>query len=247
MGRFERIANQRIYQQIVDQISRMIREGSLKPGDRLPPERQLAEEFGVSRPAVREALSALGLMGLVEVRHGEGTFVRSASEEGLVSSMALFLTMEQNASLGKDLIEIRTALEGESAFLAAERREQDDLAAIEETLRQMEVALHTGMSAADPDWRFHRAIAAASGNGLLVQVMQMLAENMQESIDHYREQLLRIPGMDRVLLEEHQGIYEAIRDQEPELARSRMHAHIMRVRRTLYGAVQARRGGGADS
>jgi GntR family transcriptional repressor for pyruvate dehydrogenase complex len=93
----------------------MIRDGSLNPGDRLPPERQLAEEFGVSRAAVREALSALGLMGLVEVRPGEGTFVRAVTEEALVSPMALLLAMERDEAMGLEMLEIRAALEAEAA------------------------------------------------------------------------------------------------------------------------------------
>lgn len=244
MSRFERIANQRIYQQIVEQISRMIREGLLKPGDRLPPERQLAEEFGVSRAAVREALSALGLMGLVEVRHGEGTFVRSVSEEGLVTPMALLLALERDEAIGLELLEIRSALEAESAYLAAQRREPEDLAAMEGALERMEMALKSGDLAADADWQFHHAIIAASGNGLLLQIMRSLSENMQDSLKLYRERLLRIPAMDRMLLDEHRGVLEAIRDQQPDLAHDRMRAHIERVKRTLYGESSAASPGG---
>lgn len=238
MGRFARIASHRIYQQIVDQISQMISTGTLKPGDRLPPERQLAEEFGVSRPAVREALSALNLMGLIEVRHGEGAFVQGVPVEGLMHSMALFLAMEQDESLGRELLEIRAALEAEGAALAAERREEEDLATLSEALQKMESPLSEPLAAA-ADWDFHRAVAAASGNGLLVQVMRLLGDTMKEYIATYREQLLRIPGNDQLLCDEHRGIYEAIRDRQPALARDRMHAHILRVRRTLYGTTPA--------
>lgn len=238
MGRFERIANQRIYQQIIDQISRMIREGSLKPGDRLPPERQLAEEFGVSRAAVREALSALGLMGLVEVRAGEGTYVRSVTEEGLVTPLAMLLTMERDEALGLELLEIRAALEAEGAYLAAQRRECEDLAAMEAALRRMEIAMADGHLGDEADWQFHHAIAAASGNALLIQIMRTLSDSMRESLQRYRERLLRIPSMERSLLEEHQGILEAIRDRDSELAHARMRTHIERVKRTLYNQAR---------
>ena len=239
MGRFERIANQRIYQQIVDQISRMIRDGSLNPGDRLPPERQLAEEFGVSRAAVREALSALGLMGLVEVRPGEGTFVRSVTEEALITPMALLVAMERDEAIGLEMLEIRAALEAEAAYLAAQRREPEDLFAMEAALEQMEADLQTGAPGADADWKFHHAVATASGNGVLLQIMRTLSDSMQEMLLRYRTQLLRIPEMDRLLLSEHQGILEAIRAQEPDLAHNRMRSHIERVKRTLYGATPA--------
>jgi GntR family transcriptional regulator, transcriptional repressor for pyruvate dehydrogenase complex len=235
VGRFERIANQRIYRQIVEQISRMIGEGTLQPGDRLPPERQLAEEFGVSRAAVREALSALGLMGMVEVRHGEGTFVRNVSEEGLVTPMALLLALERDEALGLEMLEIRVALEAESAYLAAQRWEPEDMTAMEEALASMQAAIGTAELAADADWQFHRAIAAAAGNSILLQVMRSLSESMQEALKNYRVRLLRIPAMDQLLLDEHRGILEAIRDRQPELAHERMRAHIERVKRTLYG------------
>lgn len=239
MGRFERIANQRIYQQIVDQISRMIRDGSLNPGDRLPPERQLAEEFGVSRAAVREALSALGLMGLVEVRPGEGTFVRSVTEEALVTPMALLVAMERDEAIGLEMLEIRAALEAEAAYLAAQRREPEDLLAMEAALEQMQADLQTGHLGAEADWKFHHAVATASGNGVLLQVMRTLSDSMQEMLQRYRTQLLRIPEMDQLLLTEHQGILDAIRDSMPDLAHNRMRSHIERVRRTLYGANPA--------
>ncbi|HWI62977.1 MAG TPA: FadR/GntR family transcriptional regulator [Symbiobacteriaceae bacterium] len=236
MGRFERIANQRIYQQIVEQISRMIGDGSLKPGDRLPPERQLAEEFGVSRAAVREALSALGLMGLVEVRPGEGTFVRSATEDGLVTPMALLLALERDEAIGLELLEVRSAMEGEAAFLAAMRREPEDLAVMDAAMERMKAEHAVGQAAADADWKFHHAVASAAGNGLLLQIMRTLSDYMQDGITKYRLQLLqRIPDTERVLLEEHQSILDAIRDRQPELAHDRMRAHIDRVKRTLYG------------
>jgi len=236
VGRFERIANQRIYQQIVDQISRMIRDGSLKPGDRLPPERQLAEEFGVSRAAVREALSALGLMGLVEVRQGEGTFVRSVSEEGLVAPMALFLAMERDQAIGLELLEVRSALEGEAAYLAAQRREPEDLLEMEAAYDLMKKERPIGNEASDADWRFHHAVASAANNGLLLNIMRTLSEYMQEGIRDYRQRLLeRIPNMEQILLDEHQAILDAIRDRRPEDANDAMRAHIDRVKRTLYG------------
>jgi GntR family transcriptional regulator, transcriptional repressor for pyruvate dehydrogenase complex len=239
VGRFERIESQRIYQQIVEQISNMIREGTLEPGDRLPPERQLAEEFGVSRAAVREALSALGFMGLVEVRAGEGTFVRSVTAEGLVSPLALLLTMERDEAMGRELLELRAALEAETAYLAAQRREEEDVSHMEAALIKMGRAMADGELGADADGEFHRAITVAAGNGLLVQVMRTLTDSMTESLRDYRERLLRIPAMDRMLLDEHQGILEAIRECQPDLAHDRMRAHIERVKRTLYGTTEA--------
>lgn len=235
MGRFERITNQRIYQQIVDQITRMVNEGTLRPGDRLPPERQLAEEFGVSRAAVREALSALRLLGLVEARVGEGTFVTYNSEERLIPPLALALTIEHSESVGLELLEIREALEAESAYLAAQRHEPEDLAAMESALEQMATDLRNGAIGSEADWRFHDAIASATGNALLLRTMRSLTDQMKDALGLYRERLLRIPGMGETLLREHQEILEAIRAKEPSLAHELMRSHIRGVRTTLYG------------
>lgn len=235
MSPFARIASQRIYEQIVDQISRMVREGALVPGDRLPPERQLAEEFGVSRTAVREALSALCMAGVLEARQGEGTFVREVTADGLVAPMALLLAAKRDEGAARELLEIRAALEAESAYLAAQRHEVEDLAAMEAAFRDMQADPH-GATAADADWRFHYAIAAAAGNGLILQIMRTLQEVMQQSIALYRQRLLETPGMDQVLIGEHSDILEAIRDGRPEAAADRMRAHIKGVRVHLgYG------------
>lgn len=244
MGRFERIANQRIYEQIVGQISQMLKSQVLRPGDRLPPERQLAEEFGVSRTAVREALSALCLAGLLEVRAGEGTFIRSVSEEGLVAPLALLLSIEQDQVLLRELIEVRIALEAESAALAAERWEPDDMEAIEAAMREMEQDPFDGNAGAEADWRFHQAIASASGNGIILQIMRMFRESLAGAVKHYRTQLIsRSPDQRNVILNEHREIMEAIRSRDPEHAKQRMNHHLERVRRTLY----PRHGDGAAS
>ncbi|MEW8976971.1 MAG: FadR/GntR family transcriptional regulator [Symbiobacterium sp.] len=235
MGKFERITNQRIYQQIVDQITRMVQQGVLQPGDRLPPERQLAEEFGVSRAAVREALSALRLLGLVEVRAGEGTFVAHSAGDRIISPLALVLTIEQSEAVGRELLELRAAIEAQAAALAAVRREPEDLVAMEEALAEMEADLHAGRLGADADWRFHDAVASASGNALLLKTMRSLSETMREALGLYRERLLRIPGMGEVLLQEHRDVLAAIREQNPVAARERMLSHILRVQSTLYG------------
>ena len=235
MGRFERVSSQRIYQQIVDQITRMVQEGTLRPGDRLPPERQLAEEFGVSRSAVREALSALRMLGMVEARVGEGTFVTQPPDERFISPLALVLTIEQSEAMGRELLELRAALEAEGAALAAMRREADDLAAMDDALKAMEADLKAGRLGAEADWRFHDAVAGATGNALLLKTMRSLSDTMKEALGLYRERLLRIPGMGHTLLQDHLEVLEAIRNQDPGAARDRMRAHILRVQDELYG------------
>lgn len=235
MSRFARISNQRICQQIVDQIAGMVRAGVLRPGDRLPAERQLAEEFGVSRAAVREAMSAMFLAGSLEVRPGEGTYIRSVSAERLVTPPALLPTIERDDALSRELLEVRRAMEAETAFLAALRREPDDLDAMAAALHDAETA--DGLVAADADWRFHYAIATAAGNGLMFQLMRTVGENTRALIRTCRERLLRIPGMDQVLREGHQAILTAIRERQPELARDRMRTHLHSVERALYAHV----------
>ncbi|HWI53890.1 MAG TPA: FCD domain-containing protein, partial [Symbiobacteriaceae bacterium] len=150
--------------------------------------------------------------------------------------MALFLALERDEAIGVELLEVRSAMEAEAAYLAATRREPEDLAVMEAAMGLMKNESPAAQLAADADWKFHHAVASAAGNGLLLNIMRTLSDYMQDGIKEYRQQLLlRIPDTERVLLEEHQGILDAIRDRRPELAHDRMRAHIDRVKRTLYG------------
>lgn len=223
MPGFSPIRTERIYQKIVDQIRGMLQAGQLNPGDRLPSEREIAEQLQVSRPAVREAFSALEMMGLIEVRPGEGTFVKSGD---VITPFALLLSMEGDTQQASEMMEIRLPLEAQAASLAATRATPEELAKIEQCLSRMERDALGDDLGEGADWEFHMAIVLASHNSLLVRVMFHLQDALKVSVETARHRLFRIKGMPEQLLAEHRAIYEAIRDGDPERARGAMMQHI---------------------
>src|SRR5450759_4808341 len=130
---YQAIAQSRLYQQIVEQVERSILGGQLKPGDQLPPERDLSGQFGVSRTAIREAMKVLREKGLIESQHGRGTFVTDGTSQVIRHSVDRMMTMKMNqAEAAAHLIEVRELLEPEIAVLAAARAEEKDVAAMRE-------------------------------------------------------------------------------------------------------------------
>lgn len=223
MSGFHPIRTERIYQKIVNQVQQMLHSGQLAPGDRLPSEREIAEQLGVSRPAVREALSALEMMGLLEVRPGEGTFVKAGE---FIAPFALLLSMGSEFAQATEMFEIRRPLEGEAAALAAERATEEDLKRIQECIERMEIDMSRADLGEASDWEFHMAISLASHNGLLVRVMYHLQDSLRSTVQTARQRLFQIPGMPQRLLDDHRAILAAITTRDPNQARETMIRHI---------------------
>lgn len=219
-GRRERLGDQ-LYGQILEQIV----NGTLKEGDRLPPELELCEMFGVSRPIVREALLRLRADGLLHARPGVGTFVLSRPAERLTR----FADAVDVAGYLRAL-EARLPLEGTAARLAAERRTDDEMAKIERTHDAFVRAVREG-DAVPNDLAFHAAIAEAAHNelfvALLATIRQGVAGFMQVSLSLTRT---GSEARARRVTEEHARIVEAIRLQDGEAAQSAMHYHITQAR-----------------
>lgn len=223
MTGFSPIRTERIYQKIVDQIRQMLNSGQLNPGDRLPSEREIAEQLQVSRPAVREAFSALEMIGLIEIRPGEGTFVKSGD---VITPFALLLSMEGDTTQAREMLEVRLPLEAQAAYLAANRATPEDLVTIEQCLARMERDLQEDDLGERADWEFHMAVALASHNSLLARAMHYLQDALKNSIETARHRLFRIEGMPAQLLEEHRQVFEAIRAGDVQRARDAMIHHI---------------------
>lgn len=212
----------RIYERVLEQIVL----GEFKIGDRLPSENQLSTEYNVSRAVVREALARLYADGVTITRRGAGTYVqrqpgreflRLAPIGGVADLMRTF--------------EFRIALEGEAAYLAAQRRTDEDLAAIDEAFEQLNRANAAGQLGVEEDIRFHGAIAAASRNQLFIQTLDALAIHLFNGMNVTRS-LSLTRNRSRLLLvqEEHERIVEAIREPNQEAARAAMRAHISNAR-----------------
>ena len=207
----------RLYEQLERLLRVYVDEHSLRPGDRLPSERVLAGALKVSRVSLRQATVSLEVQGLLEVRHGGGIYVRSLNPDP--ERLKTMLTRRRRLP---DVLEAREAIECMLARLAAQRRTDADLAAIDESLHAMAVDIAAGGVGEAADQHFHSAIADASKNRLLRDVMRALADPIQET----RLESLGEPGRPPRSLADHRRIAEAIRREDPRAAETAMRRHL---------------------
>lgn len=217
--------SRRLYKQIADALAERIHSGVFAPGSHLPSERDLAQQMGVSRPSVREALIALEVMGLVEVRVGDGVLVcdRRASLAGETDT--------ENSPL--EQLQARMLLEGEVAGLAAENVTPEQLAVLDASLVAMAKVINDRTRFLEEDQSFHMAVVVASGSQTLIDLVEYLWQ--QRTLPVYRafEEHFTGAAEQTAVLEEHRAIVEAIRLGDSRKARSAMRRHIDRVRRQL--------------
>ena len=216
----EPIKSTRIYEEIVRQVKAMIADGKLKGGDRLPPERDLAEKFVVSRTSVREALRALESLGLVEIRPGEGTFVRQVSIDTLIEPLAL-LMVSQREAIG-ELFEARRLLEPSLAALAATRATPEEIQEMERILDEQGKEVASGRTGLAQDAQFHAAIGAAAHNRAITRI----AHGIMDLLTQSREDSLNTPGRPTRSHEDHRRILAAIGRRDADGARAAMLEHI---------------------
>ena len=225
------IKTKKIYEEIIEQIRVLVVKGDLKPGDRLPSERDLAVRLNVSRASVREALSALEMMGLLEIRSGEGTFIKKIDLDSVVTPLTWVLSMEKDTIL--ELLEVRKMLEGQTVALAAKRASSEDLRDLEDTLKAMYQDIQTGQIGEEADLRFHYAIARASKNKILLRLMNAISDTMHQSLKASRVRLYEEQATPEVLYKEHLLILEAITKKNDDEARHYMLEHLAGVEARL--------------
>lgn len=218
------IKTKRIYEEIIEQIRVLVTEGHLQPGDRLPSERDLAGQLNVSRASVREALSALEMMGLLEIRSGEGTFIKKINIDSVVIPLTWVLSMEKDTVL--ELLEVRKMIEGQAVALATKRAKPEDLRELEDALHLMYVDLQTGQLGEDADHRFHYAIAQASQNKILLRLMNAISDTMHQTLKASRIRLYEGQDAPERLYQEHSLVFDAILKQDSERARRIMLDHL---------------------
>ncbi|GAB6157794.1 FadR/GntR family transcriptional regulator [Desulfotomaculum varum] len=221
---FKPIKAKKIYEEIVEQIKSMIARGELNPGDKLLPERELAERMQVGRSAVREAYRALEAIGIIEIRPGEGTFVRKLGNKPMTDIMSLAVMTGKDTLF--ELLELRKIVETEAAALAAARRTEEDLKAIKSCLDQMKLDIESGNLGDLSDIKFHYAIADAAHNSLLTRLMNSITETMKKEMKTIRGNLYLTPGTPQRLYQQHELIYEAIYNGNQQTARTSMFTHL---------------------
>lgn len=207
-------------------------KGELGPGDRLLSERELAEKLEVSRASIREALKALEMLGVVEVRAG-GTYITVPNQNAIIQPLVYALILDQNTTW--ELVEVRKMIEAQTARLAAVRRTIDDLFVMKDVLRQMKEALSASnlTQAIDTDFRFHWAVVNACHNKVLTRIFTTISDVFSEVLATTRKKLGRYPGMDASIFAQHLSIYSAIRNGNPEEAERLMREHIESLQEDL--------------
>ena len=229
------IEPRRLYRQIADQIRGLIRSREFAAGTRLPPERDLARQLGVSRPSVREALIALEVEGLVEVRIGSGIYVLGAGGDGAPA-------VPVQAAMGPfELLRARCIVESECAALAAKNAKRPQIAAIEEALHQMQgIAEDEKRQPLAADRLFHLRIAEATGNGALVAVVKMLWDERTGPLFAQLEHHYDSPSQWSRAIAEHREVLDAIAGHDPAGARAAMQRHLDKAYRRFSKSWDAK-------
>lgn len=219
-GALRPVTRPRLYEQLVERLLAFVTEDELVPGERLPTERDLAQRLGVSRASVAQAIVALEVQGILGVRQGDGIYLlRQADPRDSIEEL-----IKRRQRL-PEIIEAREALEVKISSLAAERRTEPDMAAVDAALTKMESQVAEGEHGYDGDMSFHAAVTAAAHNPILSGLMQMLAKPIEET----RRESLAQPGRPHQSLASHRRIAEAIRAGDPAMAAQAARDHIALV------------------
>lgn len=213
----------RAYGIVIENIKENIRNGSLKKGEKLRPEREIAEELGVSRASVREAIRALDVIGLVESKQGAGNYIKETFEESLIQPLSVMFLLEQN-----DLTEInefRSILESQAAVLASERIEEEDIKKLEELIDEMSTTSDE-IKNANIDRELHYIIDNASKNRVISSILTVISELIDESIKGTRNELNKLDvGNSKKLLEIHKELVDAMKERDKKKAFEAMQKH----------------------
>ncbi len=217
--------NQEIQNNIISKIRDLMNYKNLEPGDKLPSERMLSEKFGVSRSNLREAIQKLEFYGLLVSKPQSGTFVADIGQVAMNGMIEDILRLEEPDF--KSLVETRILLELKTVRLAALRRTEEDLIQLKKALEAYNIKVENGKDAVQEDLLFHLAIAKASGNSTMNTFMLIITP---EIITKFEEHHVCDKGLAILGIEEHQNIYDAIKDRDPKLAKAKMKKHF----RSLY-------------
>ena len=233
-----RIERKRLTDQIIDQLIAMVADGKLKPGDKLPSETALMEQFGVGRSSLREAIGALSLIGMLTVRPGHGTHVAPSVGESVSKPLRWGMFVSWREKL-HEFIEARIALEQTMVGMAAERASEADIEEIRRGLNLLKSPKLTKRRAIEADLLFHMAIANASHNSVLSRFL----EELRQPVKNWMEQKASLFGGYDSVFEQHEAVYNAILARDPARAQKAMREHLEAVGERLTAALLERRTG----
>ncbi len=222
---FEAIPRNKVYQEVARQLERRITE-ELKPGDLLPPERQLVQMLGVSRGSVRDAIRSLELMGLLEPRQGIGTVV---CNPGGTRANPLADALIEKRKMVAELLDVRKMIEPPLAGRAATHASDDDISDLQEILTRQEAKVREGELGIDEDSEFHYSIALASGNSVVLKVVDVLMDLLRET----RERALQVEGRQEKSLAGHRCILSALKEHDAKAAEAGMRRHLQEIEKMV--------------
>ncbi len=229
------VQSAKVFERVAEQIEKRILEGELRKGDRLPTERELAEQFQVSRTAVREAMKSLAQKGLIDMRPGRGTIVIDGAREAMQNSISLMMKLKLGEVGGSDnLVEFRVILETEIAALAAARATEKEILAMREAIRVMDENLNDADAFINADNAFHEALAQATQNALILILINSIVHLLSEQ----RKQIFETEGGPQRGQIHHRRILESVMRRDPEAARAAMRAHLQQVREDVSAAAR---------
>lgn len=224
------------YQVIVDKITEFFFAGDLKPGEKLPSERELAGQFKVSRTSIREALRTMELSGLIEIRQGGGSYIKASDFQSRKEEITAAIIKAEN-HLVYEMLELRRAIEVESAFLAAKRATSQDLEKLRSALEKMALSAQNTELGLTSDVDFHIAIVEATHNSIFIDLIQTLSEHMKDTIRATRRHRFTDPERHVDTMDEHKEIYLAIASGDADRAKELMEEHIARIREELTDSI----------
>ncbi len=217
---------------VAKRLLEIFTRGDIEAGTRLPPERQLASTLGVGRSAVREALAALEILGIVDVRPGSGTYLRGSASELLPQTLSWGLMLDEPKT--RELIEVRGALEIYAARLAATRMTDEGIASLGERVDEMRANLDNLPAFVDADLQFHLELARSTDNSVLLDLLQSIRSLLRVWVDR----AVQDPGEAQAAIEEHAAVQAAIATRDPDAAASAMAVHMHTAGRRLEGALE---------
>ncbi len=221
---FSRIRVERVSEKVANELKRAISDGVFRVGERLPPERELAEQMGVSRPSVREAIQLLEVQGILETVHGGGSIVRNITEQEIRKPIEILIEGDKQKIL--ELTEVRALMDTWAARQAAKNRSPEELKAIRVYLEEMERDFNKGRAQPELDVKFHSEIAAAAHNTIFLHMISNIYQMISYSIEVHWEQVLVSREAQKKIMNHHRNIFEAIQARDPDAAEFAMNEHL---------------------
>lgn len=228
---FTPVKNQKVYKVVIEQIKDMIKTGQLKKGDKLPPERDLVEQLQVSRTSIREALRSLEILGIIESRQGEGNFIRESFNQSLLEPLSIMFMLQESSP--KEVLELRRVIETEIASLAAKHINEHKLNELYDIVNRFKNTTDEKLNT-ELDQKFHSKITEASENFLLINILNTISSIIDSFISDARFRIMENSDNREALIHQHEAIYRALSQHDPNSAAEEMKKHLEFINKTIF-------------